>query len=192
MGSPLGVLFANFYMGSLEEKIFTQQPDLKPPIYTRYIDDIFINASSEEHVTQLIDIFKNNSALNFTHEIARKRPATLIPRRTGTPPRKQFLDGNAASECPDKYRRSVINSFVKRVFTHCSSCTTTVKELNRISQILTNNGYSKDEVDDVIRHRMNNYVTQARHLPIHQSLLQKPYVFILQSRRKITRENHTS
>ena len=69
MGSPLGVLFANFYMGSLEEKIFTQHPDLKPPLYARYIDDIFINASSEEHVTQLIDIFKNNSALNFTHEI---------------------------------------------------------------------------------------------------------------------------
>ena len=66
----------------------------------------------------------------------------------------------AASECPDKYRRSFINSFVKRAFTHCSSWTTTDKELKRISQVLTNNGYSKDEVDDVIRHRMNNYVTQ--------------------------------
>ena len=37
---------------------------------------------------------------------------------------------------------------------------TTDKELKRISQVLTNNGYSKEEIDDVIRHRMNNYVVQ--------------------------------
>ena len=37
---------------------------------------------------------------------------------------------------------------------------TTDKELKRISQVLTNNGYSKEEIDDVIRHCMNNYVVQ--------------------------------
>ena len=35
MGSPLGPLFANFYMGSIEEKVFTENPQLKPALYSR-------------------------------------------------------------------------------------------------------------------------------------------------------------
>ena len=203
MGSPLGVLFANFYMGSLEEKIFTQHPDLKPPLYARYIDDIFINASSEEHVTQLIDIFKNNSALNFTHEIEEDQQLpfldVMVHRHENSFSTEVFVKAtnlgfclNAASECPDKYRRSVINSFVKRAFTHCSSWTTTDKELKRISQVLTNNGYSKEEID-VIRHPMNNYVVQEEERDTSQDiyLYYKNHVFILQSRQKITQENCT-
>lgn len=42
-GSPLGVLFANFYMGSIETLIFHDNPTLKPNIYPRFIDDIFLN-----------------------------------------------------------------------------------------------------------------------------------------------------
>ncbi|XP_076037182.1 uncharacterized protein LOC143022718 [Oratosquilla oratoria] len=35
MGSPLGVMFANFRMGSIEERIFTQHPKLKPYNFCR-------------------------------------------------------------------------------------------------------------------------------------------------------------
>ncbi|XP_076053809.1 uncharacterized protein LOC143032740 isoform X2 [Oratosquilla oratoria] len=35
MGSPLGPLFANFYMGSIEEKVFNDHPDMQPCIYAR-------------------------------------------------------------------------------------------------------------------------------------------------------------
>ena len=38
MGSPLGVLFANFFMGSVEEEVFYEHQ--KPQIYCRYIVDI--------------------------------------------------------------------------------------------------------------------------------------------------------
>ena len=42
MGSPLGVLFANFYMGMVERRVFENR-DLCPHIYGRYIDDIFVD-----------------------------------------------------------------------------------------------------------------------------------------------------
>ncbi|XP_076044756.1 uncharacterized protein LOC143027361 [Oratosquilla oratoria] len=69
MGSPLDVLFANLYMGSIEEMIFTQHHELKPSIYTSYVDDIFISAGTEDSVSQITEMFKENSSLNFTHEI---------------------------------------------------------------------------------------------------------------------------
>ena len=41
MGSPLRVLLANFFMGCVEEEVFSQNN--KPDIYSRYIDDIFVS-----------------------------------------------------------------------------------------------------------------------------------------------------
>ena len=46
MGSPLGVLFANFYMGVVEERVFSKIP--RPHIYCRYIDDTFVSLDTEE------------------------------------------------------------------------------------------------------------------------------------------------
>ncbi|XP_076068425.1 uncharacterized protein LOC143040868 [Oratosquilla oratoria] len=40
MGSPLGVLFANFFMGMAEREVFSTTR--KPPIYTRYVDNILV------------------------------------------------------------------------------------------------------------------------------------------------------
>ncbi|XP_068245389.1 uncharacterized protein [Palaemon carinicauda] len=42
MGSPLGELFANFYMGVVEERVFSRI--LRPDMYVEYIDDTFIMA----------------------------------------------------------------------------------------------------------------------------------------------------
>ncbi|XP_076030410.1 uncharacterized protein LOC143018709 [Oratosquilla oratoria] len=78
MGSPLGVLFANFYMGSIEETIFTQHHELKPSIYTRYVDDIFISADTENSVSHIIEMFKKNSSLNYTHEIEIERKLPFL------------------------------------------------------------------------------------------------------------------
>ena len=58
MGSPLGPLFANFYMGSIEEKVFAENPQLKPALYSRYVDDIFLDIPSENDVQKLVDTFK--------------------------------------------------------------------------------------------------------------------------------------
>ncbi|XP_050738488.1 uncharacterized protein LOC127009435 [Eriocheir sinensis] len=66
MGSPLGVLMANFFMGCIEEEAFktTKRPD----IYCRYIDDIFIKTTSTEDAEHLRRLLQELSGLNFTIE----------------------------------------------------------------------------------------------------------------------------
>lgn len=171
MGSPLGVLFANFYMGTLEEKVFTLYPTLKPPIYARYVDDIFINTGSEEDIRHIIEAFKRHSSLSFTHEMEHEERLpfldVLVHRSALSFQTEVYVKStnlgfclNAASECPQKYRRSVINSFVRRALTHCSTWTSTNTELRRISQLLANNGYPKNEVDEVIRLRMDGFMQE--------------------------------
>ncbi|XP_064089209.1 uncharacterized protein LOC135203407 [Macrobrachium nipponense] len=51
MGSPLGVLFANFYMGAIEERVFTQSQH--PRKYAHYIDDVFVQVDTEDEVEAL-------------------------------------------------------------------------------------------------------------------------------------------
>uniref|UniRef100_A0A0P4WAN8 Reverse transcriptase domain-containing protein n=1 Tax=Scylla olivacea TaxID=85551 RepID=A0A0P4WAN8_SCYOL len=43
MGSPLGVLFTNFIMGSIESSLLT---DNKPSLYCHYIDNIFVQVKN--------------------------------------------------------------------------------------------------------------------------------------------------
>ena len=67
MGSPLGPTFTNFYMGNLENIILSN--DQKPYTYARYVDDIFIEITSEEELIKLREKFEENSILKFTYEM---------------------------------------------------------------------------------------------------------------------------
>ena len=50
MGSPLGVLFANFYMGTIEEELMETD---RPSIYCRYVDDIFVRFRNVDELKHL-------------------------------------------------------------------------------------------------------------------------------------------
>ena len=52
MGSPISVLFANFFMGTIEAEALR---DDSPSIYCRYIDDIFIKVKNREELQTLKD-----------------------------------------------------------------------------------------------------------------------------------------
>ena len=69
MGSPIGLTFANFYICDLEIKILDDNPHLKPTIYCRYIDDIFVGTQDMTKLQDLKTALQNNSVLTFTHEI---------------------------------------------------------------------------------------------------------------------------
>jgi len=73
MGTPLGPTFANFYMCYLENKIFSEQPNLKPPVYCRYVDDIFLMIDGFQQLEALKNSFTSNSVLEFTYEIENRK-----------------------------------------------------------------------------------------------------------------------
>ncbi|XP_050739089.1 uncharacterized protein LOC127009752 [Eriocheir sinensis] len=66
MGSPLGVLLSNFFMGCIEDEVF--KTINKPDIYCRYIDDIFIKTKNEEDMEDIRTCLQEISGLKFTIE----------------------------------------------------------------------------------------------------------------------------
>ncbi|XP_069164681.1 uncharacterized protein [Procambarus clarkii] len=124
MGSPLGVLFANFYMGTIEQRVLVDM-DLKPAIYFRYVDDIIMQVPDVRRLQQLKKTFEQNSVLSFTYEMESdgKLPfleVTVMERNGGfhtTVYTKETNIGmylNANSDYPVRYKRSVVNAYVDR------------------------------------------------------------------------------
>ena len=159
MGSPLGVLFANFFMGSIEEEVLAAE---RPSIYCRYIDDIFLKINNIQDLHTLKETMKTASGLNFTYEEAIDGKISfldvLVSMNPGTFHTSVYVKAtnpglcmNGNSECPQRYKNSTIAAYVRRAITHCSTWAGTHKELDRATQVLINNGYSNKEVEDVCR-----------------------------------------
>ena len=170
MGSPLGVLFANMYMAHVEEQTFKHNPS--PGMYARYIDDIFITTTSEDEVNHLIMAFQTNSCLKFTSENSvdgrlpfldiniikegRNFKTSVYTKATNV---GRCL--NARGECPATYKKSVVAAYVNRALTHCSSWTDTHRELDRIRQLLTNNGYQDHLIEETIKKKMDKFYNKT-------------------------------
>ena len=68
---------------------------------------------------------------------------------------------NGISECPSRYKKSVIRAFIRRAVKVCSSWDLLHVEFTRIKQILVNNGYSNQEIDDEIRTYLDRVVEKG-------------------------------
>lgn len=170
MGSPVGPLFANFCMSDLEEKVLNDT-DLAPSIYCRYVDDVFVDVRDVEHLHKVVEVMQQNSVLKFTYELSLEGKIpfldVLVHNEAGrfktTVYRKSTDTGrclNAESECPSRYKASVIKSFIRRAIKYCSTWHELHVEFTRIKQILVNNGYSNTEIDDEIRKHLNRVSTE--------------------------------
>ena len=162
MGSPLGPTFANYYMGNLESELFSDKPFLKPPIYIRYVDDIFLLVRNDQELVSLKNEFEQKSVLNFTYEINQDNQLPfldiLIDNSDDTFKtkiyRKPTNEGkclNANSECVKRYKNSVITSYLNRAFKVCMSWEEFHKEILHIKQMLVNNNFSDIEIDSHIK-----------------------------------------
>ena len=70
MGSPLGPLFANFYMADLENSVLQRIRDEEAPIvYCWYVGNIFLVVRNVKTLYYLKQQLEQNSVLKFTYEI---------------------------------------------------------------------------------------------------------------------------
>ena len=152
-------------MCHIENQIL-QQEDVRPCLYVRYVDDILLCVRDENHLKALKTLFEDQSVLKFTYELSDHNKIAFLDiwieaegRKCVTSVyRKPTDEGNclnAKSECPGRYKSSVIRSFVRRAFTHCSTWEKVNVELTRIRQVLINNGYSNRQVDAEIKDQMD-------------------------------------
>ena len=67
MGSPLGLISADIFVGFQERLLFERFP--KPFIYLRYVDDNFVSFNSRNNALLFFDKLNNlHSSLSFTME----------------------------------------------------------------------------------------------------------------------------
>lgn len=165
MGSPLGPLFANFYMAYVENLVLSDS-SVAPSTYVRYVDDCFVDVRDVEHLLTLVREFESKSALKFTYELSKDNVLPFLdvlvergqnqyltsvyrkPTNTG-----QTL--NANSECPTRYKTSVIRAFITRAIRASSSYKAMHDEFMRVKQLLVNNGYRNTDVDAEIKRQLN-------------------------------------
>ncbi|XP_068233571.1 uncharacterized protein [Palaemon carinicauda] len=181
MDSPLGVLFANFYMGVVEERVFSRI--CRPDMYVRYIYDTFVMAHSAQDIETLRRMFEEYSCLRFTVEHSKDgrlpfldvhiSPITIgFDTSVYIKPTNLRLCLNGDSECPTRYKASTIKAYVCRALFRCSSWAATHQELDRVAQVLVNNGYSNRQVSREIKLAMDTCFDQRQDsLPSKHTLL---------------------
>ena len=160
MGSPLGVTFANFYMCDLENKILDNNPQLKPPIYCRYIDDIFVVTHDMTQLQALKTALQNNSVLTFTHEIGHNNINFLdinVDTSTAHSTTKTFIKPtnsgiylNFKSECPQKYKDSTVQSMIHRTYKNASNYKIFHQQVIQLKQAFINNAYPNRCFDKIL------------------------------------------
>ncbi|KAG0725635.1 hypothetical protein GWK47_038231 [Chionoecetes opilio] len=64
-------------------------------------------------------------------------------------PTNKGLCLNGESECPKRYLHSTISAYVRRALSHCSTWKDAYQELERVTQVLINNGYSNSDMAHV-------------------------------------------
>ena len=165
MGSPLGPILANIFVGFYEEKLFHEV--FKPLIYFRYVDDTFalFNTRVDYH-SFLGRLNALHPALTFTHEeeIGGKLPFLDVLVERGPSAfltsiyRKPTFSGlytHWDSFCPNKRKINLIKTLVDRAMKICSD-SELESEVSQLKQIFVKNGYPEQLVDKVISNKLSS------------------------------------
>ena len=99
---------------------------------------------ADVHKLAFLDVDINSSSGDFQTTVYRK------PTNTG-----HCLNGR--SECPDRYRLSVIRAYIHRALKHSSTWQLAHQELQRVRQILADNSYSQTTIDAEIQHAIMRF-----------------------------------
>ena len=149
MGSPLGPILANIFVGFYESKI--KDEDM-PLLYHRYVDDTYSIFENTRASDDFLNILNNlHPALKFTAETEKdnKLPylEVLVQRIDGKVVRSVYRKPTFSglytrwdSFVPTTQKIGLIKSLASRAFKICSKCTIK-EELSRLKAIFTKNGY---------------------------------------------------
>ena len=161
MGSPLGPTLANWYLGTIEKKLFTQNMHFYPKFYVRYVDDVFAIFNCKSKRDQFFDILnKQHNNLRFTMEeadgtlpfldveidIRQESVATWVYRKSTYT--SVLLNFHAIA--PLKWKRALISCLLHRASVICSSDYFFNCEVEKLKTIFSYNNYPLRFFNDVL------------------------------------------
>ena len=173
MGSPLGPILANIFVGHCESKIDEQ---LWPQFYNRFVDDTFSIFPAEDQADMFHKALnKVHPALRFTVEAESegKLPFmdVLVHRKhdlTRSVYRKPTFTGLYSrwdSFPPTNQKIALIKSLTSRARKICSPCTL-ADEVTCLKNIFCDNGYPTHIVDRVIRQGLAKAANETPPAPV--------------------------
>ena len=160
MGSPLGPILANLFMGHHERRWLNDYSDIGPSFYRRYVDDIFCifqNQSDAEMFLNYINMMHPNIKFTMETEVSKCLSFldVTIKNMSGlsiSVYRKKTFTGlltNFFSYTTDSYKIGLIKNLLFRAFHICDSWGIFHKEVERIYQILLKNSFPRVLIDRV-------------------------------------------
>ena len=152
MGSPLGPALTNILVGYYEEKLFSEIS--KPAVYFRYVDDTFVIFQNEKESKEFL-VRRNSlhSSLQFTFEKENNSFPFLdvhVEHTKGSYEKKAYRKPTFTGQhlrwesfTPIKRKASLVSTLVHRALKICSK-SKLKEEINRIKEILLDNGHPED------------------------------------------------
>ena len=166
MGSPLGPIQANIFVGFLERRLFDRFP--KPFIYLRYEDDTFVSFRSRNDDLVFVDILNQlHPSLTFAIEEENKGQLpfldVLVERCNfsflTSVYRKPTFTGlylNWHSFAPKSRKLNLIRCLSYRALNICTDYKIE-NELKVIKDVFIDNGYPEEVIDVNIRHTVTRF-----------------------------------
>ena len=155
MGSPLGPTLANIFVGYYEEKLFSEIS--KPAVCFRYVDDTFVIFQNEKESEEfLIRLNGLHSSFQFTFEKEKNNSLPFldvhVEHTKGSYETKAYRKPTFTAQylrwesfTPIKRKASLVSTLAHRALKICSK-SKLKEEINRIKEILLDNGYPEDFV----------------------------------------------
>ena len=154
MGSPLGPSLANFFLGHLEEYKFFNVQNINPKLYVRYVDDIYAIFDKDVHFQSFFNHINNQHPnIKFTVEESENNVLAFLDtqisikddefqscvfrKKTNT---DVLLNNDAI--CPVSWKRGLIFGALNRAKMICSTQELFSKEVFKLRDIFSRNGYS--------------------------------------------------
>ena len=163
MGSPLGPLFANFFLGHLESNVFERREQYYPVFYVRYVDDTFLLFSVPGDVDMFLKLLNEfHPSIQFTCEFSVNETIPFIGvnvkmTRAGFETsvyHKRCDKGiflHSQSFCDEKYKNNLMKMLCHRAFTLSSNWAGFHEEIERSTKCLRKLGYDPEKLSDDIR-----------------------------------------
>lgn len=164
MGSPLGPVLANVFMGHHEKMWISNCVNSKPSFYCRYVDDVFTLFENEAQSLLFLEYLNiQHPNIKFTRDpqVDGKLPFldVCVDINNGSNPstsiyRKHTFTGvmlNYLSYNPLCYKISLVKTLIHRIFMICSTWQIFHVDLSALKHILERNMFPPKVIESEIR-----------------------------------------
>ncbi|VDP50727.1 unnamed protein product [Schistosoma margrebowiei] len=167
MGSPLGPILADIFMGYLENMLLKQTIS-ETTEYSIYVDDTFIVCNNKQHEIRMLKHFNNaHPNIQFTMEHEQNDmfhflDVAIKRRRDGTVQRSLYRKStwngiylNFNSFCPLSYKKALVKTLFYRAERICTT-DKLEEELVKVEKCLRDNFYPQKFIDEYKKRKENN------------------------------------